>query len=609
MKRAIVKLIRSYVPDGILTEADIDEIAATVLTVLGRAPWYMGAGFRWFFRTHFLAPNPVWTLEKFLSGAGGARARRMEHWTAQGILTIVLACLYGHPKALAALGLAEGEPIGPGSDTNPFPSIVETTDIADLEDSALSADVVVIGSGPGGSTAALALAEAGYSVLVLESGSRPDGRARPLPQAMLDRYSWAGTLASMGPGPQFVPILTGEGVGGSAHVNMGTSLRPASSVIASWGLDPEALTPHFADAERRMGVRPADHALMGGQNAVMRRGCEKLGLPWQAIPRNALNRDGAAVCMVGGERARKLSPERTLLPAAVRAGARVVTRARVRRIVPQASGSVLVYVDDPNGTRLVFARKAVGVAAGPIGTPLLLKRSGFRGRAIGRAEFFQLNSNVLGQLSAAVDSHVGIEQGIVCREWEEEGLVMESVSTPPALIAPYLPGSGARHWSQMREFRAFCQLGFIADAIRSPVTVRSLAGAPFLRHRLDRRDAERIRKGFRMASDILFAGGAWRVLIPGQKSWCESPLEARNRIDETDDKDLHVVSVHLIGTCRMGTEAGGAAVDLDGRLHEDPRIIVFDGSVLPTPLGVNPQLTIAAVARRNAFALAARLGK
>src|SRR5579859_909002 len=159
-------MIRSYVPEGILNDSDVAEILNAILKVLERAPRYLRAMFKGFFLAHLMGPNPSWTLAKLLRGTGFSRTRRMEHWIAQGNLAVVLTAVYSHPKVLAALGIEEGLPRGPGTDQRLLPPIVGTIDLDILPARRRTADVIVIGSGPGGAMTALELAEAGYSVLV-----------------------------------------------------------------------------------------------------------------------------------------------------------------------------------------------------------------------------------------------------------------------------------------------------------------------------------------------------------------------------------------------------------------------------------------------------------
>jgi choline dehydrogenase-like flavoprotein len=72
--------------------------------------------------------------------------------------------------------------------------------------------------------------------------------------------------------------------------------------------------------------------------------------------------------------------------------------------------------------------------------------------------------------------------------------------------------------------------------------------------------------------------------------------------------DLALISYHPLGTCRMGRDPRTAVVDLDHQLHEVKKLFIVDGSTVQGPLGVNPQLTIMAMATRAAERIADALG-
>ena len=72
--------------------------------------------------------------------------------------------------------------------------------------------------------------------------------------------------------------------------------------------------------------------------------------------------------------------------------------------------------------------------------------------------------------------------------------------------------------------------------------------------------------------------------------------------------DIEVTAYHPLGTCRMGTDPRTSVVGPTHETHATERLFVVDGSVIPTPLGVNPQMTIMAMALRAAEGIDARLG-
>jgi long-chain-alcohol oxidase len=112
---------------------------------------------------------------------------------------------------------------------------------------------------------------------------------------------------------------------------------------------------------------------------------------------------------------------------------------------------------------------------------------------------------------------------------------------------------------------------------------------PAVRYPLSAYDAAHLEHGLEGAVQILHAAGARRVVT------------SRGR------RSLILYSFHQMGTARMGASPELSACDWDGALWDAPQVVVCDGSTFPTASGVNPMVTISAVAHMNARALASRV--
>lgn len=603
MKATIKRFIRHTVPKGILTDAEIDEMAGRIIKLMERAPFYVRPAFEAFFAARFTGWRPGIALQWLRHGFGTLKMKRAESMLYKGIATLIYGAIFSHPTVLAHLSIYEGECLRTPQGDDDLPDIAPATPLRELQDDLQEADWIVIGSGPGGSMAAYRLAEAGHSVIVCEKGRRHDDSEKlTVAEAAMRYYGGGGFQTALGAGPMAVPILIGEMLGGSAAVNMATSLVPPRRVIESWGMSWREMRLHYEAVSHLIGVRDADPEIMGLQNDVMLRGCDALGFKTELIPRSAQNRCGAASCMTAGRNAYKLSPERSLLPRAVRNGARVISECPVYEFVRDGYRITGVLAGSRKRSVHFRARKGVILSAGPVGTPMLLQANGFNDNKVGQASFFQVNSTMLGLMPDEVNSWVGTEQAVITRNFQEIGIVLEGVSSPLSLIAPYLPGYGKSLWHEARNFRHMAQVGFIVDCDRTPLKLRRRRGQPFMTFRLDEADGELIRLGFRQAMDILLAAGARNVLIPGAYGWWDE-IGGRKKLAKMDPVDLGVVSVHLIGTCPMGEHPHDSVVDMDGKMRGVDGLWIMDGSVLPTSLGVNPQLTIMALTSRNAIQL------
>ena len=236
------------------------------------------------------------------------------------------------------------------------------------------AEVIVIGSGAGGSMTAARLAAAGRDVLVLEEGPWIEpGTYRPLsPEELAGAYRHGGLSVALGLPP--VAFAEGRCVGGSTEINSGLYHRPPAEVVERWAselgilqLDPDDLTKRAERIETEVAVStlPGDAPV---HSAAVARGAEALGWGVVEVPRLYRYDRG---------RDEKQSMTQTLIPKALAAGARIESDARVQRVVPEGSKGVRVVLDG-QPPRTLRARYAF-VCAGAVQSPALLLRSGARG--------------------------------------------------------------------------------------------------------------------------------------------------------------------------------------------------------------------------------------
>lgn len=603
MHKNVERVVRYFAPPDIFDDADFKELANQVRLLMSKAPSYL----RPLLMLFFALPLPSFfghdRVIGFLSRKlGGPKLSLAQHWIVEGLAMPFCLAIYSHPKVLAVLGVVEGQYIRPCPPDQPCataPPVVPTLDASALPDDGVEVDIVIVGSGPGGSAPALPLARAGYKVLICEAGEVPQpGRIHSTYDAAYRIYDHGGLTTGFSPDLQALPNFGAINLGGTANINMGTCLPPSDETVRAMGLDPHVFAGYCAQVETLLSVMPAERALMGKHNAVMERGFAALGLKMKPIPRNAINTGGASG-NINGTNLQKLTPERTLLPKAVRAGATVVVGCPVERVLMDQGRAVGVLVNARGRRIKIMARHAVILAAGTLKTPLILKRSGFTHPAIGRCGFIPANSSVIGEMPEVINSYLGIEQAFVCRDHEEQGIVYESVATTAAMTAPQLVGNGYERWVQMRRFNRFVQAGFIVDLNRSAWQVTEYRGDPLMTFRLHPEDGELAKQAFLVVIEALFKAGATRVYLTGV-GWFEGFAEAKAAVEAMDIAKLHLISVHFIGSCAMGEDPKKFAVDLNGLVRDTLNLYVTDGSVLPVAVGVNPQETIMANALRIA---------
>ncbi|MEJ7728103.1 MAG: GMC family oxidoreductase [Polyangiaceae bacterium] len=496
------------------------------------------------------------------------------------------------------------------------------------EDLELECEVVVIGTGAGGAAAAYELASRGRAVLLLEEGDfhrRETFTLRPSRHQKL--YRDQGMTVSLG--NVGIPVFSGRAVGGSTVINSGTCYRAPERTFRSWreeGLPAElsstGMDPYYRRVEAMLQVAPAERLHVGKIGEIIARGAAHLGYQHDVLRRNAPGCDGQGVCCFGCPTGAKRSTDVSYVPEALLRGAQLVTAAHVDHIdvvAGRARGVTATLgrsaADKAAGAprrKLTVRADAVVVAGGALMTPLLLRRSGVCGTSgmLGKNLSIHPASKVLALFDERVDQWKGIPQGYSIDHFAEEGLMFEGSSLPFDLAALGIPWTGARYTQLMEEYPHLATFGFmIQDESRGEVRA-GLGGAPFIRYTMNARDAALMQRGVEVLCDVFQAAGARRVL-PMCASFDEvsSPADlARLRAAKLRPGDLEITAFHPLGTCRIGVDPTRSCLGPDHEAHDVERLWVCDGSAIPSSLGVNPQMTIMAMALRAAEALDARLG-
>jgi len=501
--------------------------------------------------------------------------------------------------------------------------------IAD-RDRRIDCDVCVVGSGAGGSVIAAELAGAGKRVVVLEAAEPlqpPDYDQRELPgteHLFLER----GLLATKDSG---VTILAGAALGGGTVVNWQTSLRTPDDIRHEWA---EASgCPHFTaraftfalDAvTTRLSVGTGE-SLINPNNDTLRRGCEALGHGWTKIPRNSKGCDTeqCGYCAYGCRHGGKQSTAVTWLRDAQRLGdceiigscraERVrITGGRVTGVGAKATGA--------DGKRHAIEVRAgtVIVAAGSIESPALLLRSGIENPHVGRNLFLHPVTAVAGLFPERVEPWKGPPQTVLCDRFARldglYGFMMEVAPTHPALLALALPWTDARaHRRRMRDV-ANCSAAImiVRDRSTGRVTV-DREGRSVVDYQPGTAEIALLRRALLEGAKVQIAAGATEVATLHQQEHGFVVTGASERqLDDACDRLARsdvarnrstLFSAHQMSSCRMGSDPARAVCDARGEVFGVRGLYIGDASAFPLSSGVNPMITIMAMAQHTAQGL------
>ena len=483
--------------------------------------------------------------------------------------------------------------------------------MTDPDASASEFDYVIVGSGAAGAGAARVLADSGASIAIVEEGpavetSEFGDRAFP---ALRRLYRGMGMQLAGGRVP--IPIVQASCLGGSTVVNSGISWRLPEEVWDEWraqhglgeAIPLAELHRHFDRLERELSIEATPPQIWGENSRLMHEARISRGVAGAPMRRNAPGCRGSARCQLGCPHAAKQSMALTYLPYARARGAVIRTGSRVDSIAWDGDRAVGVR---GRGFSL-GARRAVVVAASAIQTPGLLARSGIRSAHLGKHLQGHPGTAVVGIFDRDVNIWRGATQGYEIDEHRRTGrFKVEGLSLPPELFLAALPGVG-RGWRNAIAASRRAAMWAIALRAYAHGEVRDGILGTSIRFDLERRDIEHLRPALRFTAEMLFEAGAREVItgVHGLPERIASPDDARVFEQGPLDPAAYVFSMsHLFGTARMSLRSQDGVVGPDFAVHGRRGLYVVDSSVFPTNLGVNPQLTIMAVAMHAAERLA-----
>jgi choline dehydrogenase-like flavoprotein len=500
-------------------------------------------------------------------------------------------------------------PLSPAPTPEQAPKTIALTEVSG-ESVTLQADACVVGSGAGGGVIAAELARAGRSVVVLEMGgyrNESDFHQLELP-GMFELYLGGGLAASE---DGSIAVLAGSTLGGGTVVNYMNCIRTPQHIREEWaamgveGIDQPDYERHIDAVWQRLGVN--DTATT--QNRTHKRmieGCEALGYPHRPLTRNsdvACEDPGTCgYCYVGCQKGCKQSTMKTFLQDAADAGARFVVGARAERII------------SADGRAQGVEAASVVVAGGAIESPALLLRSGIGGPAAGRHLRLHPASLVAGAYEQPIEGWIGQIQSALSDRFTtcegEYGFLIEATTVAPAIVAMSLPWQDGRSHKQLIAGKLRHLAPFVSvarDHGEGQVVIDSHGRAVTRWSFDDELDARMFRRAMVELAKLHRAAGASEILTFYQQPfvrWQEGAdfdaFLAEIERGSLEANDVAAFTAHQMGSCRMGSDPAESVADGRGELHDTRGVWIGDASAFPTAPGVNPMISIMALAHRTA---------
>jgi choline dehydrogenase len=503
----------------------------------------------------------------------------------------------------------------------------------------LEADVAIIGSGAGGGVAAEIVSMAGLKVVLLEEGPlKTSDSFKDMDEARAYRELYqeaAGRATSDGA----IAILQGRAVGGTTTVNWTSSFRTPVQTLQQWatrhevvGHSVDDMAPWFAKTEERLSIAPWAQA-PNANNNVLKRGCDALGWESHVIPRNVKGCWDSGYCGFGCPVNAKQSMLVSTIPVALQHGATLVHRLRVRQFElagDRISGAIGEALRSdgrtPSGVTVTVKAKHYVAAGGAINTPALLLRSKLPDphQRLGKRTLIHPVVLSLAVMPERIDGFYGTPQSIASDhfQWKDGatgpmGYKLEVPPLFPGLTAGVFNTFGdalRKEMAGMAHSNALLALlrdGFVPESEGGSVRLAT-DGSPMLDYDLTDYAWDGARRAYLSMAQAQFAAGAKQVRPAHLDAhYYSSWNEAKQAIAELPMKKFRAAlfTAHLMGGCGMSENPARGVVNSRGRHHQIGNLSVMDGSVFPTSIGANPQLSIYALTAQNATALVAELGR
>lgn len=505
------------------------------------------------------------------------------------------------------------------------------------EDTTIECDVVIIGTGAGGGTTAEILTQAGLNVVLLEEGplrTSNDFRMEER-EAYRDLYQEGGGRASK---DGAITILQGRSVGGSTTINWTSSFRTPELTLLQWqkahgvvAADVTTMAPWFERMEQRLQIHPWEGA-PNDNNDILRRGSQKLGINWAVIPRNVNQCWNLGYCGLGCPTNAKQSMLVTTIPEALRNKAVLYQRARAEQLIIEndkvlgvrCSGLKENGVETTGRTLIVRARHTV-MACGGINGPGLLLRSEVPDpyRNIGRRTFLHLVDASMAMFPERVAAFHGAPQSIYSDHfvWRDGasgpmGYKLEVMPLQPGLASTLVGGHGLDsrehmlNLPHMNMMIALMRDGFHEESRGGTVVLRD-DGSPVLNYELTDYVRDGLKRSLLSMAEIQFAAGASEVRplhrdAGSYRRW--SDARAGIRALPMEKFLLRLGSAHVMGGCGMGEDPRLSVTNSHGEFHGLRQLSIHDGSLFPTSIGANPQLSIFGLTAKLSVRLARQLG-
>ena len=500
------------------------------------------------------------------------------------------------------------------------------------QDVVCDSDVCVIGSGAAGAILAAKLAEEGKSVILLEKGGYHDGESMNQREADMLPLLWKNTGANFTSSLRIV-VAQGCCLGGSTVINDAVCFRIPDIVIDQWHRKGVSISKDEWDeanneVAKRIHVTEVTELELNKNARKLREACEKFRIDGKSIKHWKNDRNcgqsfsdpelqscvKCGFCHIGCHYDTKQSMLVTYIHDALnndKLDYKVYCNCQADRITYDGNGiatgvdGTFIDIDGRERYRIRINSKVIIVSAGSVASSNLLQKSRIGGENVGKGVALHPAPFVIGHFQEEIYGNRGIPMSYTCHQFgitnnvKNGGFLIESIFLPVFQMAIAIPTFAADHKRMMLEYNKYAMAGIMTRDEPTGTVLMTYGGNPKLDYSLSAQTVNDMARGMAVVAKMWFDVGATSVITSHMNI-----AEIKNRADIPKIKDavrnnpngLLVGSAHPQGGNRMGDDKEACVVDSDCKVFGFRNLYVCDASVFPTALGVNPQLTVMALA-------------
>jgi choline dehydrogenase-like flavoprotein len=490
-------------------------------------------------------------------------------------------------------------------------------------------DVCIIGSGAGGAVLTKELVEAGKKVVLLERGGYHEGRDMNQRDADMMPLLWKNGGFNFDDSLR-IAIAQGCCLGGSTIINDAVCFDTPPRVRQEWkqlgvNFSDEEWSYHLNRVNTILNVTEVADDELNRNNLMLKEGAEKLGMrDHRKNYRNCVNCMQCGFCHLGCHYETKQNVLVTYIHQALKKPdsiVRIYCNCHVNKII-YSNGIVsgiegdFVDIDGKRTYRIRVNAKAVIISAGAIASTKLLLANGISQSTAGVGLCLHPGIQVLGDFDYEIKGNQGVPMAYTVHDFgvirsndqtrrdynfENGGeFLLESIFIPLLQFSIAISASGiGQHRVLIERFNNYSMAGIVVRDGNIGRIALTTTGRASVNYELTEKELKIIAKGTEVLAKMWFKLGARKVVIPHRSlSVIEKEEDIPNLTSKilNDPKNLLLGSAHPQSGNRIGTNPLSSVVDSDCRVHGFKNLFVCDASVFPTSVGVNPQVTVMAIA-------------